>query len=509
MPLASATERRRSLVRRLIPAGAAVALLAGSLIGSAIPAQADSLSVSFAPGATVGLPASVSIAGATNGASLGANVSFSVTYSNGSAQAFNVQVAEDGSGTGTWVPTASGGFTALASDGTNQTTGKGSVSQVSTSTSVNAPNVAGVNQQVSLQATVAAAGGSTFGPTGSVQFSIQGGAKIGQPVALNGATPSVASVNWTPTALGNTNIVATYLPANNGGATCSGNGCTSSASTVNVTASGSNVGISVPALYANTPATITSTVYVASYAGSIAFTANGAGIGGSLPVGANGITTVSYTPTAPGNVTIAVTWTGNNGQSGTTSQTVTVQPQGKADTIVVDPNGDPAPWSSTSPNQVVPGNYVLAVKTASGATPTLAVTGAGCALSGTTLVISGGSGSCTLTAQSAGGNGYAATTATFQLNLGAAGQTATLALPNSGKVKKGRTIVLARPGQDTTNAGAVISWSVLSGKDKCALIYPADGSVKLKKKKAGACTVAGSAPAAGGLGPFYVQRTYN
>lgn len=495
--------------RRLGLAGAAIALLAGGLVGAALPAQAANLSVSFAPGAVVGVPASVSVSGATNGATLGANVNFSVNFSNGNNQAFSIQVDDSGTGTGTWVPDFAGGFTALASDGTNQTTDRGSVSAVGTTTSVTAPSVAGINQAVTLQATVASTGGSTFGPTGSVQFSVQGGAKIGQPVALNGATPSVASVNWTPTALGNTAIVATYIPANNGGATCSGGSCTSSPASVNVTASGSNVGLSVPALYAGTPATITATVYQASYAGSVAFSVNGAGIGGSVPVGANGVATVSYTPSGPGNVTISASWTGNNGQSGTASQTVTVQAQGKADTIVVDPNGDPAPWSSTSPNQVVTGNYVLTTKTASGAAAKLSVTGAGCALSGNTLVISGTSGSCTLTATSPGGNGYAGTTANFALVIGAGGQTANLALPNSGRVKKGRTITLAAPGQDTTNAGQVIDWNVISGAKSCKLLYPADGSVKMKKVKKGTCVVAGSAPASNNLGPFYVQRSYS
>lgn len=123
---------------------------------------------------------------------------------------------------------------------------------------------------------------------------------------------------------------------------------------------------------------------------------------------------------------------------------------------------------------------------------TLAVTGAGCVLTGNTLVISGSAGTCSLTATSPGGNGYAATKATFTLVLGAGGQTANLALPNSGRVNKGRTITLAAPGQDTTNVGQVIDWNVISGAKSCKLLYPADGSAKLKKVKKGTLVHHGS-----------------
>jgi len=406
--------------RRLATVGLTGAVLGAGLVGTALPSQAGSLSVSFAPNAVVGVPASISISGASNGASLGANVSFTVNFSDGSNQAFNVQVDADGTGTGTWLPASAGGFTAIAYDGTNRTTDKGSVSQVNTNIKLSAPGSTVVNQPVTLQAIVSATDGSTYGPLGSVQFSIQGGATLGT-AKLDGSTPSVATFTWTPSATGSNAIVATYQPANRSGATCSGSGCSSSAVTVSVTPSQSNV----------------------------------------------------------------------------------------PDTIVVDPNGDPAPWSSTAPNQVVAGTYALTVKTSSGGKVSLSVTGAGCTLVGTTLTITGNSGTCTLTVASPGGNGYAATNANVTLNIGGAGQTANLALPNSGRVARGRTITLAAPGQDTTNAGQVITWKVIAGAGTCKLAYPADGSVKLKKVRRGTCTVAGSAPATANLGPFYVQRSYS
>lgn len=405
---------------RLAVTGAVGALVAAGFVGGAVPSQAAGLSVAFAPNSVVGVPASISISGATNGSSLGANVSFTINFSDGSNQAFNVQVDGDGTGTGTWLPASAGGFTAIASDGTNRTTDKGSVSQVSTTTKLTAPGSTVVNQPVTLQAIVAATDGSTYGPLGSVQFSIQGGATLGT-AKLDGSTPSVATYTWTPSATGSSAIIATYEPANRSGATCSGAGCSSSAVTVSVTPSQSNV----------------------------------------------------------------------------------------PDTIVVDPNGDPAPWSSTGANQVVAGTYALTTKTSSGGKVALSVTGAGCTLAGATLTITGTSGTCTLAAASPGGNGYAATTANFVLNIGGAGQTANLALPNSGRVARGRTITLAAPGQDTTNAGQVITWKVIGGAGACKLLYPADGSVKLRKVRRGTCTVAGSAPATSNLGPFYVQRSYS
>lgn len=496
--------------RRMVVGAASAALMIGSASVAATPARADNnLTLSVAQGAVVGMPTNVAISGASS-TLLGAQASVVFSFNNGATQQITIGVSGNGSGTGTWIPQSTGGFTALATspDGLQTGNTSGSVAQVATTTTVNAPNVVGVNQAVTLTATVAANGGSTYGPTGSVQFAIQGGANIGQPVALNGATPSTATVSWTPTSLGTVNIVATYIPAKGGGAAC-GSACTSAVDAISVTASGSNVGISVPPMYLNTPVTITATVYVPSFAGSIAFTANGVGIGGSMPVGANGVTSVTYTPTALGNVTIATTWSGNNGQSGATSQTVTVQAQGKVDTITVDPNGDPTPWNAGGSNAVAPGNYVLVTKTASGSPVTLAVAGAGCTLTGTTLVVAGTSGTCTLTAASAGGNGYSPATATYALAIGAGGQTANLAIPNSGKIKKGRTITLATPAQGTTSAGQAIEWSVVSGKPRCKISYPANGAVKMKKTKNGSCTVVGVAGAAGGFGPFYIQRTYS
>lgn len=407
--------------RRLAVTGAVSAIVAAGFVGGAVPSQAAGLSVAFAPNSVVGVPASISISGASNGSKLGANVSFTVNFSDGSNQAFSVQVGQDGTGTGTWVPTAAGGFTAIANDGSVQTTDKGSVEKVGATIAISGPSTTVVSQPVTLQATVSSTQGSTYGPTGSVQFSIQGGAKIGDAVALNGATPSVATVTWTPSATGSTAVIATYIPANRGGATCSGAACTSNPTTVSVTPSQSNV----------------------------------------------------------------------------------------PDTIVVDPNGDPAPWSASAPNAVVAGNYALTTKTASGAKPALSVSGGGCSLSGTTLVISGNSGTCTLTAASPGGNGYAAATANFTLNIGGGGQTANLVLPASGRLARGRTITLAGPGQDTTNAGQLITWKIIAGARSCKLAYPADGSVRLKKVRRGTCTVAGTAPAANNLGPFYVQRSYS
>jgi hypothetical protein len=501
---------RRRLARGVTGISAILALLFSSLV-IASPARAD-VAITVTPSTpTVGVPTTVAFTGAAP------NSSVAITFapSNFSAQPVDQVFASDsGTGSFTWIPALNGSVqitvTAVIPGGTPQSASSTvSVNPVTVVTTVNAPNVAAINQPINLVATVAPSAGG-YRPTGTVQFAIQGGANIGGPVNLTNANPPTATLAWTPTGLGSVNIVATYSPARVSGvqpAVCN-NACTSAPDNIVVTASGTAVGISVPPLFVGSPATLTATVFIPSYAGSVVFTANGAAIGAAVPVTAPGTASVTYTPTALGNVALAVTWTGNTGQTGTTSQTVAVQPAGGTDSITIEPVGATAAWSTTAPTTLPPATYVLGVQTASGATATLTEAGAGCSLSGTTFTVTGTSGTCTVTAASPGGRGFTPATVTFTLALTSGAQTARLAIPNSGFVRKGRTITLETANQGTTSAGETINWRVTRGASRCRLVYPSSGAVRLRKVRAGSCTVVGSAPATGNFGPFFISRTY-
>jgi len=509
------TEPRRSLRRALVGGVAIAGVMLSTLVGVSAPAQAApgfQLSISPASG-PIGGSQTVSVQDAPDFSSVSINFQFG-----SQTQTISVNTDTNGNATATWIPAFAGGYTAQAQNpllgGQPSNTVSGTISAVTTTTTVAVPNTVALNQPVNLTATVRPSSGS-YAPTGTVQFAIQGGANIGGPVALNGNNPSTATVSWTPTSLGSVNIVATYSPATVNGvqpAVCN-NACTSAAVNTVVTSSGSAVGITVPALFVGVPTTIVATVFVPSYAGSVVFTANGSAIGAAAPVGPastgpNGVASITYTPTALGNVVIQATWTGNTGVTGSASQTVAVQSASGADVITVDPNNDPAPWSATAPNVTPPGNYVLGVKTASGSAATLTISGAGCALAGNTLTVTATSGSCVLNAKTAGGNGFTPGNANFTLALTNGVQTAQLAMPVSQRIRKGRTITLATPNQGETNAGQEISFVVTAGRNNCRLVYPASGAVRMRKTGSGRCTVVGRAPATGSYGPFSISRTY-
>ena len=96
------------------------------------------------------------------------------------------------------------------------------------------------------------------------------------------------------------------------------------------------------------------------------------------------------------------------------------------------------------------------------------------------------------------------------MKAGLGQQTAALAAPLSGKVNYKKVIKLETPTQGTTNANQNVLWSVAKkSKSVCSLVFPSDGSVNLKFKTRGYCTVTATAPAVTGQwAPFVLQRTY-
>jgi hypothetical protein len=401
-----------------------------------------------------------------------------------------------------WIPSvADVWYISASSGGAASNAVRAAISPVGTTTTLAAPSTAKAGSPTSLTATVTANGGSQLSPPGTVQFSVQGGGNIGAPVALNGAVPATATINWTPATTGQVSLVATYIPGrtNNVISTTCGSSCTSRADVVQVTNTGVNVFLqNPPQLTAGVPAQITAVVSVSPPSGSATFTVNGSVIGSNVPVQSNGQVSTSWTPPGPGNYNVAVTWTGNNGVTGSAQETVNVGsgPTGP-DSITVTPVGS----GSWSPNVAYPftngSTVTLNASSASGAPVTLTEAGP-CGFANNVVTATQGSGQCRIIASSPGGNGLAPASATYILNLQPGVQAPILNPPPSGRYNKGKTITLEGPGNSATNAGNSIRWKVTSGASNCKLRFKNNGAVSLKFAAKGKCNVKGTAPAVPG-----------
>jgi hypothetical protein len=401
-----------------------------------------------------------------------------------------------------WIPSVADVWYLTASaSGVSSNAVRAAISPVGTTTTLSAPSTAKAGSPTALTATVKANGGSQLSAPGTVQFAIQGGGNIGGPVALNGAVPATASINWTPATTGQVSLIATYVPGktNNVTSTTCGNSCTSAADVVQVTTTGVNIFLqNPPQLTSGVPAQISAVVSISPPSGSATFTVNGSVIGSNVPVQSNGQVSATWTPPAPGNYTVAVSWTGNNGVTGTAQESVSVGsgPTGP-DTITVTPVGS----GSWSPNVAYPftngSSVTLNASSASGAPVTLTESGP-CGFSSNVVTATQGSGQCLINASSPGGNGLGPASATYILSLQPGTQSPLLTPPPSGRYNKGKTIKLEGPGNDATNAGNSIRWKITSGAKHCKLQFKNNGAVKLRFTAKGKCNVRGIAPAVPG-----------
>ena len=382
-----------------------------------------------------------------------------------------------------------------------------SVSAVSTTTTISAPNTATVGQQLTINTLVTSNGGSQLPPTGQVRLTDANGAQYAlmNLTAGPGNGQAFAYYQWTPKTAGTFLFIATYIPAAGVPASAS----TSVQDAVIATPSGNTISLTAPPnLSVGAPVNLVATVYPSNIQGSVGFNVNGAWISPSIPL-VNGQATFSWTPTAAGKVTLGASYTTNNGGSGSTTDVVTVNAPTATDVITLVQPGW-GNWSNGGSYNMGNGsNFTFAASTLSGAPVTLSENGP-CQISGLTLSVNSGSGNCTMKAVSPGANGYSGVTYTYNINLVPGIQTANISAPNSGSYKVGRVLVLESPNANDTNAGQNINWVIKKGgKKHCALLYPSTGAVTLRIKNKGTCTVVGKAPGVSGQWqPFQTARNY-
>ncbi len=470
---------------RLVSAVVAVLamLIAGVAVAPAASANITGFTTSVATG-TVGSP--VLLTATSNSGLIGASVTFQANgagigtaslNSNGVAQLW-------------WSPPAATTYTLTANDGQSSTALIFPVNATNTFTSVAVPNVVQLGVPTLVTATVTSQSPSSVQPAGSVTFFLA----TGQPIAtipLNPTTiasQSSATVSWTPATLGTFNFFAVYNPTSTGL-----NASTSPLDSVTVTATANIVSLVLPPVfYQGAPTTIIAVVPAGS-AGVMSFSINGQPISGGVQVAANGVASTVWTPQSTGARSITATFTGTNGVTGATTDTVNVLASNNPDFITLTPSGQAA-WSTSSANQLLNAQRLtLNAGTLSGSSVTLA-TAAPCTLSGNVITVNQGSGSCTLTATSNGGNGYGMVTQAYPINVDPGVQTAKLSAPKSGKINTGKVVLLQKDGV-RTNANRSIVWRVTSGSSVCKLIFPSNGNVQLQGVKNGNCTVVASASA--------------
>jgi hypothetical protein len=504
---------------RISAAGASAALVISGALALGAPASAFGGALDFAPPSSgvAGVPVSVTMGtdSSVGGGPLPAGTVVSVTpvgSNSGAGAPFNVTASGNSFTTFTFVPPHVGSWTFQADGYTSRTSPTMQVNQVAVTTVVTAPNTVKVGVPTTITATVTPQGGSQLGVAGQIQFSIVGSGNIGAPVWLNQANPSVATLQWTPATLGTVQFRATFTPYKINGfpdVTC-GNTCTSAVDTIQVTNTGVNVFLNnPPSLVAGVPATITANVSAIPSAGSALFTVNGQVIANGVPVQPNGTVSTTWTPSAPGQYTLAVQWTGNSGVTGGSQETVTVgTAPAQADTIVLQQVGGPA-WVPNSTMALENGlSATFAPTTASGAPVTLSDTGP-CNISGNTVIADQGSGQCILTASSPGGNGYGPVSQSYTILLVPGTQTVKLNAPGSGEVNVGKTLTLAKKNQGVTNAGQELVWKVTKGTSVCKLKFKSNGAVQLRILKKGKCNVQARASAVPGQwSPLTVKRHY-
>ena len=495
----SVTHRARTIA---VSTASAAALVLGLLTTVAAPAQAAGVT-GFGNG-TVGVAQTVNLSGICPSST----ASLVATYSTG-VQVTSPSVITDINGDATlyWTPTIAGAITSasIASTCTPFPLGAATISSVSTTSAISAPNTAQDGVPTLITVTVQAQSPSSYQPTGTV--TVRDGS--GATVIIMGLTPSASNGQsfaywrWTPPSVGTFLFLATY----NGDSSALPS--TSPVDLISATASGGTISLTAPGtLTVGVPVTLVATVVPTTVPGSVGFTLNGNPISASVPL-VNGVATFLWTPTAAGSAVLGANYTTNGGRSGSTTDQVTIVAGPIAKDVITLTQPGFGTWAPNGTYTLGNGTvFTFQATTQSGAPVTLTNQGP-CQTAGLTLTIDTGSGQCGLVAASAGGNGYAPVQQGYTVSMTPGLQTATLAAPNNGGFSTGRTVRLQNPAQGTTNARDSVQWRVTSGGSRCRLVYPNSGAVNVRLVRPGQCTVVARAPAvANAWQAFQLRRTY-
>ncbi|NKB92282.1 MAG: BspA family leucine-rich repeat surface protein [Candidatus Nanopelagicales bacterium] len=139
------------------------------------------------------------------------------------------------------------------------------------------------------------------------------------------------------------------------------------------------------------------------------------------------------------------------------------------------------------------GEYQVAATARSGGVVDLTVGGDGCSLQGDVLSVTQTNANCTLSTSVAETDTFEGASDVYEAATAMGTQTAALSAPASKKIKVGKTLTLAKPGEAETNAGKKVTFTVVKGKKRCEVRTTKKGAVKLDMNKKGDCVVEASA----------------
>ncbi|NDA60146.1 MAG: hypothetical protein EBY56_09600 [Actinobacteria bacterium] len=164
-----------------------------------------------------------------------------------------------------------------------------------------------------------------------------------------------------------------------------------------------------------------------------------------------------------------------------------------ANSVVVTLDGQTAQATGGRVGVLPYGEYQVAATARSGGVVDLTVGGDGCSLQGDVLSVTQTNASCTLSTSVAETDTFEGASDVYEAATAMGTQTATLSAPASKKIKVGKTLTLAKPGEAVTNAGKKVTFTVVKGKKRCKVRTTKKGAVKLDMNKKGDCVVEASA----------------
>ncbi len=388
-----------------VVSGAALALGLGLSAGA--PASAATNAFIATPNGMVGMQQEI-VFRAPSLAGQVATIGFvSGAVSNAGQTAVNSQ----GYGSLAWTPTSAGSWT-ISGLGSAAPVGSTTinVAPMPTTTAALVPNLVqtGVTNNVTV---VVSALDGIVAPAGSVALRNQNQNVIATGT-LSPSTGNIATANiqWNPTP-GET-VTPSYVPSSTAFVASTGDTAQPQTTTNVVT-----IALRFPpVLYVGTPTVLGAQTGTGVSGGTASFLFDGQGIIGSTPTDATGGIAAPWTPAAAGVHTIGTQFSSSDGRfSGTSSQSVNIQPAKPNDVMTVTPQGG-APWNQGLPISVQAGsNTVLTATAQSGATVVLEETGP-CVINGATMTALA-AGQCVLTATSPGSASITGDSATYTITV--------------------------------------------------------------------------------------------
>lgn len=395
---------------KILAVVSSAALALGLGLSASAPASAATNAFIATPNGMVGMQQEIVF----RAPSLAGQVATIGFVSGAISNAGQTSVNAQGIGSLAWTPTSAGSWT-ISGLGSAASIGSTTinVAPMPTATAALVPNLVQTGVTNTITVVVSALDG-IVAPAGSVVLRNQNQNVIGTgTLSPSVGTIATANVQWNPTA-GDT-VTASYVPSSTAFTASTGDTAQPQTTTSVVT-----IALRFPpVLYVGTPTVLGAQTGTGVTAGSASFLFDGIGVIGSTPTDATGGIAAPWTPTASGIHTISTQFTSSNGRfSGTSSQSVNIQPAKPTDTITVTPQGG-SPWNPGLPISVQAGsNTVLSATAQSGATVVLDETGP-CVINGATMTALA-AGQCVLTATSPGSATITGDSATYTITVTAA-----------------------------------------------------------------------------------------